>query len=424
MHTTTQREPSTGTLEIDSQEPAQSYCLEIGEVHQTRAIPVRDGVTLTIGSHGRNDVVVRERTVSGTHCFVRCEKGCLWVEDRGSRNGIYIGGGRVPVARLAPGACFVMGRVTVAVRAWSQDEEPTPEAEPLPRVVGMSSAMIRVAAQTRRLARLSIPVLVRGPTGTGKDLVARALHELSPRSMRAFVALNAGGLTKELAEAELFGHERGAFTGAYTQKPGAFVAADGGTLFLDEIGDLSPEIQVKLLRTLEDGEVRPVGGTRSVRADVRVIAATCAPLERMVVDGRFREDLYHRLAVGMVTMPPLSERRSDISALTEHFLRLCERDVGQKMISPAALASLTAQKWPGNVRQLRNVVVRAAVMTASERVGATDIEAALREQPGSAVRLTPSSAKAVVDMHGGRVATAARSYGVPRSTFRGWLKGT
>jgi DNA-binding NtrC family response regulator len=413
---------STGTVEIPREPESKMFCLEISEGERSRCVGVSDGCGVLIGSHVGCEMVLKDRTVSGRHCAVRCERGRLWVEDLGSRNGVYVGGARIQIAQLASGACFVVGHVTIGVRSGSPTEHAGVEAAPLPRMIGRSSVMLKVAAQVRRLAPLSVPVLVRGETGTGKDLVARALHDLSPRVARPYLALNAGALARDMASAELFGHDRGAFTGAHIRRAGAFVAANGGTLFLDEVGELSPEVQVKLLRTLEDGEVRPLGTASATRVNVRVVAATWAPLERLVDQGSFREDLYHRLAVGVVKLPSLAERRSDVAALVEHFLRESEPEVGRRLISTAALGCLVAQRWPGNVRQLRNVVVRAALLASQEVIGPHDVEAAIYEQPVASPRMSLQSAVALVRSCEGKVARAARMCGVPRSTFRGWLK--
>lgn len=425
MSMITIQEQSTGTEVIPREPGSQVFCIEVGEGDRHHSVSVIDGCSVAIGSRPDADLVLCDRTVSGRHCTIRCAGRRLWVEDEGSRNGVYVGGAKVRSAQLVPGACFVVGHCTIAVRsAVGQEAEPEAEVAPLPRMVGRSTAMLRVAAQARRLAPLSVPVLIRGATGTGKELVARALHEMSPRHDKAYVALNAGALAKDLASAELFGHDRGAYTGAHMRRDGAFVGADGGTLFLDEVGELSADVQVKLLRALEDGEVRPLGAQGAIRVNVRVIAATWQPLEQLVAQGRFREDLYHRLAVGMISLPTLASRRSDISALVEYFLSQCEREIGRRKISSAALGCLAAQRWPGNVRQLKNVVWRAAILAPGELIGPEEVEMAIHENPAAAQRMSKSSARALVESCNGRIAQAARVCGVPRSTFRGWIRAS
>jgi DNA-binding NtrC family response regulator len=288
-------------------------------------------------------------------------------------------------------------------------------------MLGTSLPMLRLAAQIRRLAKTTIPVLVQGETGSGKELVARAIHDESPRSQGPYVAINAGAIPQELASAELFGHEKGAFTSAHARRDGAFLIANTGTLFLDEIAELGLDTQVKLLRVLEQREICPVGRSTSTKIDVRVVCATWADLNARVGDGRFREDLMHRLSVGVIRVPSLAERPSDIAALSAHFLSECATEMGPKRLSSAALGFLTAQRWPGNVRQLRNILSRAAVNAATEDIGLNDVIAATAGQTPVSTKMTPDAARRLVARCAGRVATAARVCGVPRSTFRGWL---
>jgi DNA-binding NtrC family response regulator len=287
-------------------------------------------------------------------------------------------------------------------------------------VVGTSLVMRRVTRELRRVAAVRGPVLLRGETGTGKDVLARALHVAGPRRARAFVPMNVGTLPRELAEAELFGHERGAYTGAHASREGAFVEANGGTLFLDEIGELPHDVQVKLLRVLEDGMVRPVGG-KPRKVDVRIVSATWAPLERRVGEGTFRHDLWQRLAVFVIDVPPLRERRTDIVALAEKTLADVREEVGARALTPAAIARLAAHTWPGNVRELRNVVYRAALRTPTRTIRAEDIAESLYVAAPARSVLSAEQAQALLESHQGNVSAAARQLGVPRSTFRGWL---
>jgi len=230
-------------------------------------------------------------------------------------------------------------------------------------IVGSSAELLTVLARAQAVAPTRVPVLVTGESGTGKELLARALHELGPNPHGPFVAVNCGALARELAESELFGHERGAFTGAAGRRVGWFEEASGGTLVLDEIGELPLELQPKLLRVLETGRFRRVGGTGEVAVRVRVVAMTLRDLEGEAQRGRFRADLYYRLAGFELALPPLGRRRSDVAMLAEHFLREIAAEVGPRALSPGALAALEAAEWPGNVRQLRNVVRRAAILT-------------------------------------------------------------
>jgi two-component system nitrogen regulation response regulator GlnG len=305
--------------------------------------------------------------------------------------------------------------------------EPTdPPGDALDSVAGASIPMRRLAAQVRRLAGHSLPVLIVGESGTGKELIARALHREGPRRSRPFVAINVTALPRELVESELFGHERGAFTGAHARREGAFSEAEGGTLFLDEIGDLPLEAQPKLLRALDGYEVRRVGGAGSGRrADVRVVAATHARLEQRVTLGDFRRDLFHRLECLVVRVPALRERRGDIGAIARELLEQLAPAVGARVLTPAAIARLSAHDWPGNVRELRNVLCRAAdASVGSGRIDATDIDRAMRREPATALAkcVTRERARELFRQSAGNLSAAARAAGMPRTSFRKLLQ--
>ena len=237
-------------------------------------------------------------------------------------------------------------------------------------IIGNAPAMQEVFRAIGRLAQSHITVLINGESGTGKELVARALHRHSPRAGNAFVALNMAAIPQELMESELFGHEKGAFTGANNRREGRFEQARGGTLFLDEIGDMPAATQTRLLRVLQDGEFFRVGGVDSIQADVRIIAATHQKLESLVETGAFREDLFHRLNVIRIHVPKLSERREDIPGLLTHFLKGASAELGveTKILSTAALSTLTQLPWPGNVRQLQNTCRWLTVMAAGREI--------------------------------------------------------
>jgi two-component system nitrogen regulation response regulator GlnG len=240
-------------------------------------------------------------------------------------------------------------------------------------MVGEDLALKAVLARARRVAPTGTPVLVTGESGTGKELLARALHELGRYPRGPFVAVNCGALPRELAESELFGHERGAFTGAAGRRHGWFEEASGGTLVLDEIGELPLDLQPKLLRVLETGRIRRVGGAGEAAVSVRVVAMTLRNLGQEAQLGRFRADLYYRLAGFELVLPPLRRRRGDIPLLVRHFLREMEREVGPRELDPAALAALVDAEWPGNLRELRNVVRRAAILS-ERRIDLTALE--------------------------------------------------
>jgi two-component system nitrogen regulation response regulator GlnG len=255
-----------------------------------------------------------------------------------------------------------------------------------PEILGQAASMQEVFRAIGRLSQSSATVLITGESGTGKELVARALHRHSPRAAKPFIAINTAAMPKDLLESELFGHERGAFTGAQAMRRGRFEQAEAGSLFLDEIGDMPAELQTRLLRVLSDGTFYRVGGHQSIRANVRVIAATNQELEARVRDGRFREDLYHRLNVIRLRLPSLRERRDDIPLLARHFLAKSARDLGAeaKRLSDAAMSYLAAQPLPGNVRQLENVCHWLTVMAPTQVIELNDLPPELREQPGAA----------------------------------------
>jgi formate hydrogenlyase transcriptional activator len=238
-------------------------------------------------------------------------------------------------------------------------------------IVGANAALRRVLKQVETVAPTDATVLVRGETGTGKELVARAVHDLSPRKARTFVKLNCAAIPTGLLESELFGHEKGAFTGAIAQKAGRFELAHQGTLFLDEVGDIPPELQPKLLRVLQEQEFERLGGTRTIKVDVRLVAATHRDLAKMVADGRFREDLFYRLNVFPVVLPPLRDRRDDIPRLVRHFTQQFARRMGRRIetIPSAIIDALVAYPWPGNVRELQNVIERAVILSPGPALG-------------------------------------------------------
>ncbi|HUQ27979.1 MAG TPA: nitrogen regulation protein NR(I) [Usitatibacter sp.] len=261
-----------------------------------------------------------------------------------------------------------------------QVDAPAAVAEEAPEILGQAPAMQEVFRAIGRLAHSHATVLITGESGTGKELVARALHRHSPRGNKAFIAINTAAIPKDLLESELFGHERGAFTGAQAMRRGRFEQAEGGTLFLDEIGDMPPDLQTRLLRVLSDGQFYRVGGHTPLAANVRVIAATHQELEARVKQGLFREDLYHRLNVIRLRLPSLRERREDVPGLARHFLAKSARDLGVdgKRLTEGALQFLQAQEWPGNVRQLENMCHWITVMAPGQVVDVKDLPPEVR----------------------------------------------
>jgi DNA-binding NtrC family response regulator len=260
-----------------------------------------------------------------------------------------------------------------------------------PELLGRTPVMTGVYKQIALAASADAPVLIIGESGTGKELVARAIHQHSNRSSRPFVPINCGALTETLLESELFGHIKGSFTGAVADAKGVFQTAHTGTVFLDEVGEMSPALQVKLLRVLQEGEVRPVGSSRPVRTDVRIVAATNVDVERAVADGTFRQDLYYRLGVVIIHLPPLRERRDDIPLLIERFLKgACAKAGKQVELSPGAVEALSSYHWPGNVRELENMIERLVVFSRGSRIDVSDL-------PPTVVARAPALGKRLFD---------------------------
>ena len=320
------------------------------------------GLSVSVGSDKGCDFVVTDPTVSRIHLHLRLEREALRVIDAGSRNGTRIDGLTVRDAYARPDSLIALGNTTLRLRMLADVivELPLSPHERFGRLLGRSIAMRRVFSVLERCAAESPTVLIEGETGTGKELVAHGLHTASPRADGPFQVFDCSAAAPSLIESQLFGHVKGAFTGATTDHPGVFETAEGGTLFLDELGELPLELQPKLLRALENGEVRRLGSHVSRKVDVRIVAATHRSLLREVDRQRFREDLYYRLAVITVRLPPLRERSEDIPLLVRHF----EEELATRRSTPApplsdrVVQELCSQSWPGNVRELRNTVER------------------------------------------------------------------
>jgi DNA-binding NtrC family response regulator len=415
---------SARTLELAPSPRGQSWALDVQDDLSSRRV-LLSAEELVVGSSRAADIVIHDRAVSARHCAVRALGSGVAIVDLGSRNGTFVGTARVKEACGGPGTTITIGQTTLVCSSVGDDAaEEDSGAEPLLRLAGASPAMRRVAAQIRRLARHSAPVLVAGESGTGKELVARALHQEGPRAGGAFVPVNVAALPRELVETEMFGHERGAFTGAVASRAGAFAEADGGTLFLDEIGDLPMDAQPKLLRALDGYEVRRVGGSVGRRANVRVVAATHVPLEVRVAAGQFRRDLFHRLEVFVIEVPPLRARPGDIAPIARRLLEQMESELGRRTLSSGAIARLSAHDWPGNVRELRNVLYRACDAAGTRAlIEARHIENGFRprEEPRRCV-VTPTLAKTILRQNDNNLSAAARAAGCPRTTFRKLIK--
>lgn len=334
-----------------------------------------------IGAHEENDLILGgDNTVSRFHCEIRQVQGEYLLVDRDSTNGCWIGKLRIREAFLYPNCEIRIGNSLVRF-------EPVTEAlavEPLEQdrygeLVGATAVMRAVYGFIDKVAPSELSVVVYGETGTGKELVARALHARSRRSAKPLVVFDCSAIPPNLIESELFGHEKGAFSGAIRQHRGVFEQAKGGTLFFDELGELPLSLQPKFLRALETGEVRRVGGERSIRIDTRVVAATNRDLPSLIQAGTFRRDLYYRLAKASMTLPSLRDRRDDIPLLAAHFLvqRPNPDAASPQRFGPDALAIMRAYSWPGNARELRNVVDRAAAFCDTEFIGASHLPAEL-----------------------------------------------
>jgi DNA-binding NtrC family response regulator len=388
-----------------------------------------------VGTHRGVDLVLSDDRVSGKHVAIRADGSRFVIRDLGSTNGTWFEGSRVAVVTVPAGTTLLVGRSALRVEPEAQALDlPPSQARRFGELVGESLAMREVFAVLERVAATDATVLVEGETGTGKELVARAVHDASPRRKGPFVAVDCGALPESLLESELFGHVRGAFTGAAHARTGMLVRADGGTLFLDELGRITPTLQARLLRVLEERVVRPLGGDSERAIDVRIIAASRDDLDAEVATGRFRADLMYRLAVVRVALPPLRTRREDIPLLVRELLR--RRGLVDEPASGPGLERLTAHGWPGNVRELRNVLDRALALTpGAQRF--TDL--AIRLGPGVvageglAVRtdLPYADAKAmvlhdlerryladVIAREGGNLSAASRASGIDRKHLR------
>jgi transcriptional regulator with GAF, ATPase, and Fis domain len=397
------------------------------------------GEKLRIGKAPDNDLVLADDTVSRHHCELTRANDGVHVRDLGSTNGTKVAGARVSEAVVGAGTVLKVGEVEVALRPAVRNVEVLPSDKTwFGAAIGHSLAMRTIFGVLERIAKTDATVLLEGETGTGKDVLARAIWTESARPQGPFVVVDCGAVSYSLLESELFGHERGAFTGAIAARVGAFELADGGTVFLDEIGELPIDVQPKLLRVLETKEFRRVGGNRTMKSDVRVLVATKRSLQREVQAGKFREDLYFRLAVVPITVPPLRARRDDIPQLVEHILRASG---GGLSVGPDTMQGLMAHDWPGNVRELRNVLERAVYM--ARAVGTTELSLVslptaasaggevFQFEPAKSYRETRAKydaeferryVKWLLGRHGGNVSAAAREAKMDRKHLHDMAK--
>lgn len=380
---------------------------------------------MRIGRDPSCEIPLDEPSVSAAHAELTLERDRWVLRDLESTNGLRVNGARVREALVERGDVITLGRASVRVEGAYDSESNADE------LVGASPAMKALRDEIARYAEAPYPVLVQGPSGAGKELVARALHRNSPHSSAPFVAVNCGALSPDVVESELFGHERGAFTGAVGRRRGLFEEAHEGTLFLDEIGELSLPLQTRLLRVLETGEVRRVGAECTTPVNVRVVCATWRDLEAMCREGTFRVDLLYRLAVLRVRVPSLQERASDLPALCQRLLARIEEECGRRReLEDRALALLSCTPWPGNVRELLAVLRRAVFLSDGKLVTAAHIQLASPEAAKFAARLDRT--KRVRDDGGlglrdlferfdGNVSRISKVTGLARSTVRARL---
>jgi transcriptional regulator with GAF, ATPase, and Fis domain len=322
-----------------------------------------------------NEIPLTDKAVSGTHFEIVGEDDGYRLVDLNSTNGTFVGDLRVKEVYLRPNITFRAGHTELRFQPLKDVVEiALSQRDRFDEVLGSSIKMREIFATLEKVSPSDLTVLLTGETGTGKELVARGIHNLSPRRSKPFVVLDCGAIPKELIESTLFGHEKGAFTGAVGQHRGCFEQAQAGTIFLDEIGELDVGLQPKLLRVLENRELKRVGGDKLIKVDVRVLAATNRDLRQMVNKGTFREDLYYRLSVITIENPPVRERKEDIPQLVHHFLADVAKKRGMSLtIAVDGMSALMGHEWPGNVRELRNVVERAASLCDGPTITRADL---------------------------------------------------
>jgi DNA-binding NtrC family response regulator len=379
------------------------------------------GDELAIGTNHGNELRLTDPAVSRHHCALRATERGLELRDLGSRNGTFVGDLEVAAGYVRSGTQFRIGSTMLALRVLDHDlEQPIAGGSRLGPLIGGSVAMRKLYPLIETCGKSAVTVLVHGETGTGKELIAEAIHDCSDRRDQPFIVIDCSALSHDLAESELFGHERGAFTGAEQRRIGAFESAHGGTIFLDEIGELPLSLQPLLLRVLESRTIRRVGSNEQRPVDVRVVAASHRDLRSLVNDKRFRPDLFYRLNVIRIAVPPLRERTGDIELLAAHFWNAFRPDAAPP---PALLEHLAAQSWPGNVRELRNAVERAALLgfapqVAAERAAAVDTPSYQDAKERAVVAWERTWIEQLIRSHAGNLSRAARAAKMGRSHLR------
>jgi len=424
VHADTKTSPSVSLIGGEH-ELVRQFRLEVISGPDQGAKYLSRGERTVVGSARSNDVVLRDTTVSRFHCQIAISDGKAIVRDLGSRNGTRINGVWVHEAMLTGDAVLELGSTKIRFELGdSHLQLPLSAEDRFGMMVGRSKPMRRVFSVLQRAAQNDATVLLLGETGTGKDAAAMSIHEASARRDRPFVVVDCGAISPLLLESELFGHERGSFTGATDSRVGAFQAASGGTLFLDEIGELRADLQPKLLRAIESRTISPVGSNLAVPVDVRIIAATNRDLHVEMNDKHFRTDLYYRLAVLEVHMPPLRECLEDLPLLVSALVAGLDGPENSEILQPAALEELAQHRWPGNVRELRNYVERRLALGSavplpgpSIPVAAPDVDIRVPLKVARQRYLEAferSYLERLLAVHGNNVSAAARAAGVDR----------
>jgi two-component system, NtrC family, response regulator GlrR len=390
-------------------------------------VAVSDGAELAIGTGAGNQLILTDSTVSRHHCQIAAIEDGFILRDLGSTNGTTLAGYRVLAAYLEPNAVIAVGQTVLRFDVTNDRViEPLSEATQLGTVLGESPAMRRLFYVLNRAVGTDTTVLLEGETGTGKTLIAEAVHESGPRSKSPFVVVDCGAVSASLIESELFGHERGSFTGAVDSKQGMFEAAQGGTIFLDEIGELPLDLQPKLLRVLEGKTVTRIGSTRSTKLDVRIIAATNRDLRAEVNAGKFRSDLFYRISTLRVRVPALRERVEDLAPLVDRFYR--EFSGADESPPVELLTTVMRHAWPGNVRELRSFVERSCVLGVAspdspQPAAVDDIALSFRDAKSRAMGVWEADwLSRLVKTYSGNLSRAARAAQMDRNHLRDLLR--
>ena len=422
MHSLPRRRDTTQQIDLDLALGPARWVTIVGPDGTLEREPLGPR-RMRIGSGTDVDLMVLDPHVSRLHCELEPTPTGVVLRDLGSTNGTYVGGAAIREVILAPGVVAVLGSTKLIV----ESDAPTAEIVRFGSAASVSPLMGAVFAMLEKLAPSDVTILLTGETGSGKDVLARAVHERSRRAAGPLVVFDCGAVTASLIESELFGHEKGAFTGAVAERAGAFERADGGTLFLDEIGELPLDLQPRLLRALEQRRVRRVGGSAELPVDTRVIAATNRDLGAEVTAGRFRQDLYFRVTAAVVEVPPLRARAEDLPLLVDQMLE------GKARPTPAAMATLAAYEWPGNVRELRNVITTAVAMLDGDMLdvrhlmfpstGRKDRDLEQLPLAGRSLEAIERTAiKQTLEQEGGNKTRTARKLGIAASTLYEKLK--